>query len=143
MKILMAHDGSKQADLALKRAMHLASKMNASLVVISVIPDLFTDFYIMMDVSDGESQGLSRTMAENTNRFMAGISEALAKSGLEVATKVIFGSPAKTIIDIAKSEKVDMIVVGSHGRTGPEKFLLGSVTSRVVDHAPCDVLVVR
>ena len=142
MKILMAHDGSKQADLALKRAMHLASKMNASLVVISVIPDLFTDFY-MMDISDGESQSLSRAMAENTNRFMAGISEALAKSGLEVATKVIFGSPAKTIIDIAKSEKVDMIVLGSHGRTGPAKFLLGSVTSRVVEHAPCDVLVVR
>lgn len=138
MKILVAHDGSEQADLALKKAADLASKTNASIVVLSVVPDL-----CMTELSDDECRSLYNAMTEEAKRHMARVKEDLTKSGLEVMTEVKFGSPAETIIDVAQNEKVDMIVVGSHGRHGAKKFLLGSVSSKVVDHAPCEVLIVK
>ena len=58
-------------------------------------------------------------------------------------TEVKFGNAADTIISTSKEEGVDMIVVGSHGRHGAKKYLLGSVSSKVVEHAACDVLVVK
>ena len=58
-------------------------------------------------------------------------------------TEVKFGNVADTIISAAKEKGADMIVVGSYGRHGAKKYLLGSVSSKVVEHATCDVLVVR
>lgn len=53
------------------------------------------------------------------------------------------GDPAGTLLHVAERERADLLVVGSHGRTGIERFLLGSVSEKVVRHAPCSVLVVR
>jgi nucleotide-binding universal stress UspA family protein len=53
------------------------------------------------------------------------------------------GSPAKKIVDVAKQEKADLIVMGTHGRTGVKRALLGSVTEAVVRRAPCPVLIMK
>ncbi len=58
-------------------------------------------------------------------------------------TRVVFGSPETQIVDIAREEAVDLIVISTHGRTGLEHMFLGSVVENVVRHAPCPVLVVR
>jgi len=57
--------------------------------------------------------------------------------------RVVFGSPETQIVDVARSEAVDLIVISTHGRTGLEHMFLGSVVENVVRHAPCPVLVVR
>ena len=66
----------------------------------------------------------------------------LRKAGT-VDARMVVADPRAALLDAARSEQVDLIVVGSHGRTGIKKLLLGSVASHVVTHAPCSVLVVR
>ena len=58
-------------------------------------------------------------------------------------TLILEGAPGSVICDEAERHGYDLIVVGSHGRTGIKRYLLGSVAERVVRHAPCEVLVVR
>jgi nucleotide-binding universal stress UspA family protein len=67
----------------------------------------------------------------------------LAATGLSVTGKVERGDPREAILRLAEVERPDLIVVGSHGRTGLTKLLLGSVAGHVVTHAPCTVVVVR
>jgi nucleotide-binding universal stress UspA family protein len=56
---------------------------------------------------------------------------------------VLQGDPREMLIEEARSERADLVVVGSHGRTGLDRLLMGSVASHVVTHAPCSVLVVK
>jgi len=67
----------------------------------------------------------------------------LRSAGLRVASCVLQGDPRETLIEEAKRQQADLIVVGSHGRTGLDKLVMGSVASHVVNHAPCSVLVVK
>lgn len=139
MKILVAHDGSDYSNKALKKGADIAKKENASLSVITVVPDLgFTD-----ELGDDYTKTLYSTLTDEAEKLMKGIKDDLSKSLQDVRTEVRFGSPAEIIVDIASSEKVDLLVVGSHGKHGAKKFYLGSVSSKVISHAPCDVLVVK
>lgn len=61
----------------------------------------------------------------------------------QITTEVIAGPPAEVIIDEAKIVKADLIVVGSHGRSGFTRFFLGSVSGAVASHAPCNIMIVR
>lgn len=67
----------------------------------------------------------------------------LVERGLRARAEVRCGDPAEEIMDAAVEDEADLIVVGSHGRTGIERLLIGSVARKVVTHAPCSVLVVR
>ena len=70
--------------------------------------------------------------------------ETLQSSGLEAAAaEVRIGDPGQAIVDIASDRSADLIVIPTHGRTGIRRFLMGSVATRVVQHAPCAVLVLR
>ena len=68
---------------------------------------------------------------------------ALQAAGLGAQARVAEGDPRVALLDTARAERADMIVIGSHGRTGISKLLLGSVASHVVTHAPCTVVVVK
>ncbi len=69
--------------------------------------------------------------------------KALTSAGLQATAKLLSGDPRGALLDEARREKVDLIVVGSHGRSGVAKLVLGSVASHIMTHAPCSVLVVR
>lgn len=68
---------------------------------------------------------------------------ALHTAGLGAEARVAEGDPRVALLDTARTERADMIVIGSHGRTGITKMLLGSVANHVVTHAPCTVVVVK
>ncbi|MEW6738281.1 MAG: universal stress protein [Nitrospirota bacterium] len=139
MKILVAHDGSDYSNKALKKGANMAQRENASLLVVNAVPDLgFTD-----ELGDDYTRTLYSTLTDEAEKLMKGIRDDLSKSVSDIRTVVKFGSPAEIIIDTAKNENVDLIVIGSHGKHGAKKFYLGSVSSKVVSHAPCDVLVVK
>jgi nucleotide-binding universal stress UspA family protein len=67
----------------------------------------------------------------------------LRDSGFASEGRVEVGDPREVLVSIAQSERADLIVVGSHGRTGIAKLVLGSVSSHIVTQAPCSVLVVK
>ncbi len=135
-KILVCHDGSKASDKALKKAVEIAGKFTASLTVVTVIPDLYlaeileTDRMRILASLTGEAEASLRKIREKA-------------SGIALKTLLRQGSPAEVILAEAKKMKADLVVTGSHGRHGASKFLLGSVSSKIVDHAACSVLVVR
>ena len=138
MNLLVAHDGSEQSNKALKKAVDLALLAKGSLVVLSVVPDL-----CMMEMSDNDCKNMYKIMTKESEIKLNTLKDSLSKKGITVETAVKFGNVAEIIINTSNDRKIDMIVIGSHGRHGAKKFLLGSVSSKVVDHSPCDVLVVK
>jgi nucleotide-binding universal stress UspA family protein len=68
---------------------------------------------------------------------------ALQATGLGTQARILHGDPRTELVEAARTERADLLVVGSHGRTGMAKLLMGSVASHVVAHAPCSVMVVK
>jgi len=137
-KILVAHDGSKLSDKALKKAVEMAIRYGSNLTVLTVIPDLY-----LTELSDLDRTRIMDALTEETTMFMEKIRAALAAKSVESKTITRQGMPAEKILETAKKMKVDVIVVGSHGRHGAKKFLMGSVSSKVIEYATCPVLVVK
>jgi nucleotide-binding universal stress UspA family protein len=136
-KILVAHDGSQSSEKALKKAFEIAKKFHSSVTVVSVVPELYLSELMEMD-----RMRIVETLTDEAGKTM----EKVRKRKQEIKSlKTIIrqGNPAEEILDAAEKLKADMIVTGSHGRRGAQKFLLGSVSSKIVDHASCSVLVVK
>jgi nucleotide-binding universal stress UspA family protein len=140
-KILCAIDFSEWADLAMMRAAQMAAGSGAGLTLVHVWqpPILVRDSAALLadqihaEIVADCTKGLARAKAQV---------EALGVS--QVETKLLAGTTWDCIVKEAESDPAyDLIVVGTHGRTGIEHVLVGSVAEKVVRHAPCPVLVVR
>lgn len=121
--ILVATDGSKYSEAAASEAIGIAKRCGGSLIVISV--------------ASSDAEILS---AED---YVKEVSELAEKEGIKTDGLAVKGIPYKAIVDASKRKRADLIVVGSHGRTGLERLLMGSVTERVIGHSESAVLVVR
>jgi nucleotide-binding universal stress UspA family protein len=133
-KILIGYDGSEAARRALGRATEMF-RAGAEIAIISVAPYLSaahgTGPY---DPTDSPEQH------ENEGAEAKGL---LADQGSDARVIVAHGDPATSICDAAARGGFDTIIIGSRGLRGMKKALLGSVSSHVVSHASCDVLVVK
>jgi nucleotide-binding universal stress UspA family protein len=134
MKILVAYDGSESAQRALVQAAELATN-GAAVSVISVAEPLprFGRAGTMMVPEEDEERRHELVDAKAT----------LAGKGIDAAVVERKGDPATLIVDEAEHEHADLIVMGTRGLNTAKRWLMGSVSSRVVQHAPCNVLVVR
>lgn len=136
-KILVAHDGSKPSEKALKKAFQIAEKFGSSLTVLSVIPEFY-----LADIMETDRARIVETLLNDAKEMLAKIKHR--HKGLHaLKTLLKKGNPAQIVVKEARKMKATLIVVGSHGRHGAQKFLLGSVSSKIVDHAECSVLVVK
>ena len=139
--IVVGTDGSKPADEAVRQATDMASREGARLHLVTAYPDP----QILRERTTGTGGGAYtivdlREVAESLVQRAA--RDARSK-GVEVETHVREGQPAEVIIDVANQEQANLIVVGSRGLTGIKRYLLGSVSSKVSEHAPCSVMIVR
>jgi nucleotide-binding universal stress UspA family protein len=139
--IVVGTDGSEPADEAVRQATDMASREGARLHLVTAYPDP----QILRERTTGTGGGAYtiidlRDVAESLVQRAA--RDALRKR-VEVETHVREGQPAEVIIDVANQEQADLIVVGSRGLTGIKRYLLGSVSSKVSEHAPCSVMIVR
>jgi nucleotide-binding universal stress UspA family protein len=134
MRVLFAYDGSPFAKRALGYASRFGDDVEA--LVISVSPVLIEApaTEASTDPERGRTEALEQL--EEARRL-------LAEAGVEAETMHAFGNPAAEIIAAAEGRGADLIIVGQRGRSAIARFIEGSVTDRVVRHAPCDVLVVR
>lgn len=135
--ILLATDGSPASEGASEEAIDLAVQVEARLLVISV---LGASSRPSEASAEGGSQADSRDSL--TSKAQAIVQRAKA-SGADATFLVWEGDPGPAIVAAADAENVDLIVVGSHGRSGVTRFLIGSVSDHVVRHAHCPVMVVR
>lgn len=141
-RILVAVDGSSQSDEALEHA--LSAFPDADVTVLTVVDPVDVGYAGSAgpDVTGGETAWNAQAR-EHAERVLERAAETAAASGRDVDTVQIIDRPARGIVDYAEEHDVDTIVVGSHGRTGVSRILLGSVAEKVVRRAPCKVTVVR
>jgi nucleotide-binding universal stress UspA family protein len=137
-KILIAHDGSKYSYRALKKTVELASELGSTIIVLSVIPELH-----LTELSPLDQVRLREALEEETRKNLEKAKATLKKKDIPVKTVVRQGNAAEVILETAKKMRVSLIVIGSHGRHGVERFLLGSVSTNVVEHADRPVMVVK
>lgn len=140
-RILVAVDGSDFSINAADYAITLAKSNSAEIFVVNVI-DLASVFKMLP--SDTKKQ-LIRIGRQDANMMFDKVSEIANKHDINIRTEAIesSASAADAIIKYAKEKKIDLIVIGTRGRSGMKKALLGSVASKVVTYSPCPVLVVR
>lgn len=142
-RILVPTDFSATADAALEYAFVLAERFGASLQLLHVLDDPFVADGMAAEAYITEAPALRMAMlhdAQDKLRHRAGVRDTHVTN---VETEVLFGHGARTIAEYAADRGVDLIVMGTHGRTGVAHLLLGSVAERLVRTAPCPVLTVR
>jgi nucleotide-binding universal stress UspA family protein len=140
--ILIATDGSKYSMAAASEAMGIAKRCDASLFAIAVVQ---SETISPFDIVHAEMQRdlIAKRELEDAERNVNELNEIAKKEGVRIECSVIGGRPYEAIVETARSRKADLILMGSHGRTGVDRLLMGSVTERVVGNADCAVLVVK
>lgn len=143
MKVLIGVDESVEAGRAIEFVKGMPWPAGTRMIVASAvqIPMVaFSEAYIpaVVDVV-AWGDDLARIHGEVAGRE----ARKLADAGLAAESRVLQGDPRTALLEEARREGVDLIVVGSHGRTGIDKLVMGSVASHVVAHAPCSTIVVR
>jgi len=144
--IIVALDGSKHSKRAAHVAIDLAKRYGSKLQFITVTkkpPRLSDELQRYMDIEHlkGTTDVLVTNVAKN---ILAEAEEDARSKGLETVKTIAKSGPvARTIVDVAKRQKADLIVMGSRGLGTVEGFLLGSVSHKVVSLADCNVMTVR
>lgn len=141
-RIIVATDGSKFSNAAVSEAIGIAKRCGSSLFVVSVIPSesespfdiVHTEMH--RDIISEKESKMAECLVKDTK-------ELAEKEGISTQGFIYSGKPYEAIINMAKEKHADLIVVGSHGRTGLAKLLMGSVTERVIGLSECAVLVVK
>lgn len=134
-KILVATDGSKYSKTAILRAVDFASAYGGELKVLSIV-DLPSEFY-------GEAPQAVEDLIKKAKTYVEDAAKQAESEGINVETFVREGEAYMMILDVAEDLNADAIVMGSHGRTGLRRLLMGSITEKVIGYASCPVLVVK
>jgi universal stress protein A len=139
-KILLPTDFSDHADEALRYALALAQTHAASLCLVHAYDILPYTLPEGMPMVDDVQMGQLREALEK--QLQTAAERARAGGATQVTTQLVTGSASTEIVRVAAELQADLIVMGTHGRTGLTHLLIGSVTEKVVRKAPCPVLTV-
>jgi nucleotide-binding universal stress UspA family protein len=142
MKILLAVDDSRSSQAAIDLVTREMSPKHSEICVLHVVERLLPISYsYIVQVADYESAQANR-LSEG-REFVSRVEHRLSEAGYRVKTEVKVGDARGEILDFAAVWNPDLIVVGSHGREGLDRFLIGSVAETIARHAVCSVLVAR
>ncbi|NJL21539.1 MAG: universal stress protein [Leptolyngbyaceae cyanobacterium SM1_3_5] len=153
-KILVAIDASKQGEIVFEQALDLAKATAASLMLLHVLSSeeegspnvsmVGLEYYPA--VANEIAQMHQKQWEEYENRSLEMLRsrvEQAATAGITAEFTQNFGSPGRTICEVARTWEADLVVVGRRGHSGLNELLLGSVSNYVLHHAPCSVLTVQ
>lgn len=155
-RILVPLDGSELAARALPHAQALAALAGARLILLQVIPStamLVSETAVgtpglglpTVDpfLSASQYETVETTLAEEAQKILDEAAAPLRAESLPVDTIILKGMAADAILAYAKEEKIDLIVMSTHGRSGLARMVYGSVAENVLRHAICPILLVR
>jgi len=146
MNILLATDCSRFSNQALEYLRDFPFPEKSRCHLITVLDKRAFKARKKSDLSDEEKDRLKATKKEiltEAEAFLDEQAQVLRDKGRDVQTRVSTGHPAGEIVKAAKELNADLIIVGSHGWTAAKRFMLGSVSDRVLQYAPCSVLIVK
>lgn len=142
MKILIALDDSPHSDRALDFVTRMRWPAGSRVIVLSTLQPVASAMAAAQDSSTVLPE-LLEELRQRLEELVARAESTLRESGFSTEGRILMGDPREALLQVAQSERADLLVVGSRGRTGITKLMLGSVSSHVVTHAPCSVLVVK
>jgi len=153
MKLLVPIDGSKASINALKKAIEIAKRNDFSMTLLTVVEESHIsgygrnqNFWHQVDgsiISVGVEPEIVSKLEESAAELLNDIVSAFDFSGIDLEKTVVTGEPSIEILDLARSEAFDLIVMGNRGMSKLKRFFTGSVTQRVIAEAPCPVLTIH
>jgi len=139
--ILIPYDLSKGSNHAFKVALNMAEKYNSKLNILTCIKRDDWHHYYFDSRANAE---LIRKQRKAIEKDISKLESFAKKKNIKIITRVInTGSVVNQIVSFTKSQKIDLVVMGSHGRSGFDKLVLGSVTNGVAQKVNCPVLIVK
>ena len=141
-RILVPVDFSAHSEVTLQYATTFATRFGAAVELLHVIEDPYASGAWSSDIYYSNVPQLLESLTADANRRLLDLKAGLEAQGIVVSTAVLRGNPARTIAEHA-GDRFDLVVMGTHGRTGLPHVLMGSVAERVVRRAPCPVLTVH
>lgn len=138
-KILVPIDGSDYSNRAAEYAIGVAKTQDAEVILVYVVDELVIDqFSSATEKSTIESQ--LKNDGQHTVHYVENL---MKKAGVKSSSLLLKGRPFEQIVNTTKSFDIDLVVMGTYGRRGAERILIGSVAERVIEYSPCPVLVVK
>jgi nucleotide-binding universal stress UspA family protein len=140
-KILFPLDFAEHYDTLLPWVSTFVAKFDATLYVLFITQDLssFSSFH----VPHGNIQSFQEQAEAAANKKMAATVKKHFQKFPKLESQVLTGDPAAKILEVAKKEKIDLIIMGAHGRKGLDRVFFGSVADKVVTNAHCPVLTIH
>ena len=137
--ILVPVDGSDNSYRALDAALILSEKLGSHITVIHVMEEI----PITHIGSEKLLNELLETYKKENQDILSKCSQLATQKGLTIKTFLLQGNPASAILDFSRKEKFDLVVMGSRGLGMFKELILGSVSSKIVHHSPCGILLIR
>lgn len=143
-KILVAIDGSQPSMDAAQYAIEMAKKDAAQIIAVTVNHISLSSYGLVTPEGELKSPQDQEIILESKERF-ANLDQIAKQNNVELKTELINSQMSidGTIVEYAESEDVDLIIMGTRGRSGFKKLLLGSIASAVVTYSPCPVMIVK
>jgi nucleotide-binding universal stress UspA family protein len=138
-KILVPIDGSNYSNRAAEYAIGIAKAHNAEILLAYVVDELVVDQF----ANGAERSAIEAELKNDGQRTLNYAESMLEKAGVKSSSMLLKGRPFEQIVNTTKSFDIDLVVMGTYGRRGAERILIGSVAERVIEYSPCPVLVVK
>ncbi len=138
-RVLIPTDGSETVETTIEHGLRIARDNDATVHALYVV-----DGRVVRAADNEVRADLERSLEGEGEEAVGAVAARAEEVGLEAVAEIRSGTPHKEILDYAEEAGIDLIAIGTHGKSPREKLLtMGSVTERVVDNAPVPVLVVR
>ena len=138
-KILVPADGSDNSYRALEAALVFSEKLGSSISVVNVMEQV--------PITHIESEKLPNELLEaykkENQEILSKCSDIAHQKGITIKTVLLQGNPAPVILDYIKKENFDLVIMGSRGMGKFKELILGSVSSKIVHHSPCAIMIIR
>jgi nucleotide-binding universal stress UspA family protein len=143
--IVIATDGSKHSENAAAKGLEIAKLTQGKVTVLSIADSgrYILPVDVSYNIADDVIGSVKRSVREEGEIAVRRVEVMAKEAGVPAESKIVEGNPADDIIKTAEEGRADLIVMGGMGKTGLEKFLLGSVAEKVVRNSKIPVLVVR
>jgi len=137
--IVIATDGSENSQKAISCGIEIAKISGATVYAVHVVDTLS----VVSDIWTAGKDLIHDMMIRDGKKILSETKKTIEDSGAEVKDVLLYGHPGEEIIKFAENNNMDLIVMGTLGATGLEKFLMGSVAEKVLRHSKVPVMVVR
>lgn len=138
-KILVPTDGSDYSLHAAEYGISLAKQHNAEITVVYVLDEVVIDRFTHVT----EREDIEKELKEDGLRYVNFVLGLAEKSGVKANSLIVKGRPFEQIVHLANGLNMDLIIMGTYGRRGADRILIGSVAERVIEYAHCPVLVIK